>query len=394
MTPLLAPFPYFGGKRSVTDLIWARLGRPRQYIEPFCGSAAVLFGAPSTASLEVINDWNGFIANFWRAIKYDFMAVVHAADYPISHIDMGARHKWLMAQRGRLGVELQDPNWPGDAKVAGWWLWGQCSWIGSGWCDWGKEGLAVEPQSEVQAEGPIPLLGNAGRGIQAIGQIPYLSGPGMGVQAVGKVPLLGNAGRGVQAIGKIPQISDPGRGVQAIGQIPQISDPGRGVQALSRIPETEAESEILTSGGRTAKVWLKQLADRLERVRVTHGDWHRCLNHHYGGEDGTAVFLDPPYRAYEGLYGSGAVADEVEKWAFENPKTRVVLCGHLGDYPTLSDWDCVQWKRPGATYSGKKTTDKEAMWFSPACEPAWNLGDAFEGMFSSDDPDESLLEDE
>ena len=57
-----APFPYFGGKRDIARDVWARLGRPKQYIEPFCGSAAMLLAAPAPASLEVVNDINGFIA--------------------------------------------------------------------------------------------------------------------------------------------------------------------------------------------------------------------------------------------------------------------------------------------------------------------------------------------
>jgi hypothetical protein len=69
----------------------------------------------------------------------------------------------------------------------------------------------------------------------------------------------------------------------------------------------------------------------LERVRIVHGDWSRCLNNHFGGDD-TAVFLDPPYRAYERLYGGGSpVADEVEKWARENGHLRIALCGHRGE---------------------------------------------------------------
>ena len=52
MKNLIAPFPYFGGKRSVAADVWARLGAPKQYIEPFCGSAAVLLAAPRAASLE------------------------------------------------------------------------------------------------------------------------------------------------------------------------------------------------------------------------------------------------------------------------------------------------------------------------------------------------------
>ena len=292
---LRAPFPYFGGKRDVASLIWERLGLVRQYIEPFCGSAAVLLAAPRPASLEVVGDMNGFLANFWRATKFQPAEVALEADYPVSHIDLGARHVWLMGQRDRLGAELQDPLWPGDARVAGWWLWGQCCWIGSGWCEW-------------------------------LGKVPHAGNAGMGVQALGKVPHAGNAGRG----------------------------------------------DLLTSSGRTAWRWLHELAERLERVRVVHGAWDRCLNNHYGAES-TAVFLDPPYRAYESLYGASGqetpVADQVETWACENPQLRVAVCGHLGDYPSLdaAGFEAVPWTRKRLTYSGSQTTDKEAIWFSPAC---------------------------
>jgi DNA adenine methylase len=289
-----SPFPYFGGKRTVAAAVWARLGSPKQYIEPFCGSAAVLLAAPRPAALEVVCDGSGFIANFWRAVKHQPAAVAEWADYPVSHIDLGARHGWLMAQRDRIGAEMQDPDWPGDAKVAGWWLWGQCCWIGSGWCDW-------------------------------FGQIPHAGNAGMGVQAIGQIPHAGNAGRGADA--------------------------------------------LLTSCGRTAWAWLHRIADRLERVRVTHGDWSRCLNNHFGGDD-TAVFLDPPYRSYEAVYGkAGAVADAVEAWARANEHLRIALCGHQGDY-ALDGWDAVEWSRGRLTYSGGQTTDRECVWYSPACLPA------------------------
>ena len=296
MSDLLAPFPYFGGKRSVASEIWERFGQVAQYIEPFCGSAAVLLAAPHRASLEVVCDGSGFIANFWRAVKHQPATVAQWADYPVSHIDLGARHVWLMAQRERIGAELHDPDWAGDAKVAGWWLWGQCCWIGSGWCDWFKTG-------------------------------------------------------------KVPHASDAGMGVQAAGQVPHASNAGRGYDAL------------LTSSGRVAWQWLHRLADRLERVRVVHGDWSRCLNNHYGG-DGTAVFLDPPYRAFSALYGSGeCVADAVARWAAENAHLRIALCGHQGDY-NLPGWSVVDWSRGKFTYGGSSTTDREAVWYSPACHGA------------------------
>jgi hypothetical protein len=305
-----SPFPYFGGTRTVAAAVWARLGSPAQYIEPFCGSAAVLLACPRPAALEVVCDGSGFIANFWRAVKHQPAAVAEWADYPVSHIDLGARHGWLMAQRDRIGAEMQDPDWPGDAKVAGWWLWGQCCWIGSGWCDW---------------FGKIPHASDAGMGVQAIGQIPHASDAGMGVQAIGQIPHAGNAGMGADA--------------------------------------------LLTSCGRTAWAWLHRIADRLERVRVVHGDWSRCLNNHFGGDD-TAVFLDPPYRSYEALYGkAGAVADAVESWARENEHLRIALCGHRDDYK-LAGWDAVEWSRGRLTYSGGQTTDSECVWYSPACLPA------------------------
>lgn len=136
---LRAPFPYFGGKSGIAELVWYAFGEVKQYIEPFCGSAAVLLGNPKPASLEVAGDVNCYIANFWRAVKYQPDAVAERADYPVSHIDLAARHRWLVdpERTAELARGLADPEWPGDAQIAGWWCWGQCAWIGSGWCDSG-----------------------------------------------------------------------------------------------------------------------------------------------------------------------------------------------------------------------------------------------------------------
>lgn len=46
MTGLAAPFPWFGGKRKVAPEVWAALGDPDNYIEPFAGSLAVLLNRP------------------------------------------------------------------------------------------------------------------------------------------------------------------------------------------------------------------------------------------------------------------------------------------------------------------------------------------------------------
>ena len=162
---LIAPFPIFGGKRTVTADVWKRLGTPKQYIEPFCGSAAMLLAARKPAALEVVCDMNGFIANFWRAVKYQPDEVARWADYPVSHIDMGAAHVWLMEQRPHIAEMLHDIEWQGDAKSAGRWLYGQCCWIGSGWCDWERE----SPPREQCGEGrpshrESPPRGRCGEG--------------------------------------------------------------------------------------------------------------------------------------------------------------------------------------------------------------------------------------
>jgi hypothetical protein len=62
----------------------------------------VLLAAPRPAALEVVCDASGFIANFWRAVKNQPAAVAEAADYPVSHIDLGGR-RWRIAGPGLAG---------------------------------------------------------------------------------------------------------------------------------------------------------------------------------------------------------------------------------------------------------------------------------------------------
>jgi hypothetical protein len=340
-----APFPWFGGKSAVAAVVWRRLGSPRQYIEPFCGSAAILLAAPAVASLEVIGDANCYVANFWRALKLQPDAVIAAQDYPVSHIDLFARHRWLTepARVATLRDSLLDPEWPGDAKIAGWWLWGQCCWIGSGWCD-----PARTPSGD--GMGKIPRTTEGGIGIRAkpprdIGHIPFVGNPGMGAQKMtaGKIPHVGDAGRGTQRI--------------TLGKVPHSGNPGRGTQTIA--------AEASAAG------WLRALADRLARVRIIHGDWSRCLHlsHNYDEGD-VAVFLDPPYPEFEKLYGSESepVAHAVAAWARDRGHLRIALCGHRGDYD-MPGWTILDWTRPRSTQGSTATRDAECIWFSPGCLP-------------------------
>ncbi len=68
-------------------------------------------------------------------------------------IDRDAR-KWP-GGAARMELVKTDPFFY-DPQVAGWWVWGLCSWIGSGWCAQRRNGDQPEQ---------IPHLGNAGMGI-------------------------------------------------------------------------------------------------------------------------------------------------------------------------------------------------------------------------------------
>lgn len=143
---LKAPYPYFGGKSAVASEIWKRLGDVPNYVEPFFGSGAVLLARPEEHlqrnRIETVNDKDGMISNFWRAVRYDGRAVAGYADWPVNENDLHARHVWLVGQKDSLTTRLEgDPDFY-DAKCAGWWVWGMSCWLGSGFCS-GKGGWSV-----------------------------------------------------------------------------------------------------------------------------------------------------------------------------------------------------------------------------------------------------------
>jgi site-specific DNA-adenine methylase len=95
---LKAPFPWFGGKSRVIDLVWDRFGDVDNYVEPFAGSLAVLLGRPTSAQTETVNDIDCYLANFWRALSFDPEGLTEHADWPVNEADLHARHLWLVNQ--------------------------------------------------------------------------------------------------------------------------------------------------------------------------------------------------------------------------------------------------------------------------------------------------------
>lgn len=56
-----------------------------------------------------------------------------ADDILVHNCDLHARHRWLQDQAAFRERIHADPDFY-DAKIAGWWVWGICAWIGPGWC--------------------------------------------------------------------------------------------------------------------------------------------------------------------------------------------------------------------------------------------------------------------
>src|SRR5580692_8324035 len=217
---LKAPFPWFGGKSKVSALVWEQFGQVANYVEPFFGSGAVLLGRPDVPNIETINDRDCFVANFWRALQHDPESVAAHADNPVNEADQHARHLWLVNNAEFQERMKTDPLYY-DTMVAGWWVWGQCIWIGSGWC--GNAGTGVHRTR--------PHLGNAGTGVHR------------------KRAHLGNAGKGVNR------------------QLPHLGDAGTGKTCASDPTWATRRGQLMD--------YMRTLAERLRLVRVCCGDWSR-----------------------------------------------------------------------------------------------------------------------
>ena len=341
-----APFVWFGGKRKVASQVWEALGDVDNYVEPFAGSLAVLLGRPHDLSdgsrrAETVNDADGMLANFWRAVSLDPERVAHYADYPVNEVDLFARHLWLVNEgRSRLleGME-SDPEWF-DAKIAGWWVWGINAWIGSGWCS-GTGPWTHAGDGTIQAR---PHLGNAGQGVNR--QRPHLGNAGQGVNR--QLPHLGNAGR-------------------------------------AGFNNLEYRTEGITA-------YFVALANRLRDTRVCCGDWSRVVTNgalSFGAQVG--VFLDPPYLGdvrTADLYAvdDHHIAHEVRQWCLDNgdnPRYRIVLAGYTTEHDHLmpDTWRRVFWSSSAAyqtTGSADRAANgdttgnlgnrhKECLWLSPGC---------------------------
>ena len=321
--PLAAPFPYFGGKRRASPIVWRALGDPAGYVEPFAGSAAVLLARPAFKGrrTETINDADGWLVNVWRALQLSPAEVAHHAAGPVTEIDYHARLAWLQERRTPdLVAWLEGDPEAHDPKAAAWWLYVTACGIGDPF-------------------GPGPWRVIDGR-----------------LQDTRELPHLGDAGQGVNR--KLPHLGDAGKGVNR--ELPHLGDAGQGERLAH---------------------YFNRIAHRLASVRIACGDWQRVVQpsvHRAGtGGDGTrAIFLDPPYATSGDLYAasSDGIAEAAREWCMTAPDTlRIILCGYDNEHDTLlgRGWTVQEGKAGrGAGYSTNAANGRrERLWMSPACIP-------------------------
>lgn len=316
MTNLRAPFPWFGGKSRAASLIWERFGDVANYVEPFAGSLAVLLARPHIPRIETVNDLDCHVSNFWRAVAAAPDEVERFCDWPVNEADLHARHLWLVQNLpSHRECMMTDPDYF-DAKIAGWWVWGLCQWIGTGWC------------AERMPTKQLPHVGNAGRGVHR------------------KLPSVGNAGRR-EAKRLTGHVASEHVDMSLTDWIQALSNRLRRVRVCcgdwSRILGSGATSSLL----------------RMFPNDATCG-----------------IFLDPPYDDSEDVYSEGnRISLDVHAWAIangDNPLFRIALCGYEGEHDMPSSWECVPWKAKGGYGSQRKdgTNDnakRERIWFSPHC---------------------------
>lgn len=317
MTLLKAPFPYFGGKSRIAAEVWSRFGTVKNYVEPFFGSGAVLLARPGhDFGIETVNDKDGLVANFWRAVTADPDAVAHHADWPAIENDLHARHAWLVGQKDSLQERLEgDPDYF-DAKIAGWWVWGMACWIGGEFCS-GKG-----PWQVVEAEdGTRRLL--------------RLESKGQGVYR--KRLHLGGDGQGVQKQSMANGLTDWMRSL---------------AKRLQRVRVCCGD-------------WLRVCGPTVTTKQGLTGVFLDPPYHHAGRD--------------KGLYRQEmSCADAVRDWAISqgnNRLFRIALCGYEGEHALPKGWKVFAWKTQGGMSNqskrkearGKANRDQERIWFSPHC---------------------------
>lgn len=317
MMVLKAPFPWFGGKSRVAKFVWEAFGEVDNYVEPFFGSGAVLLASSYIPKVETINDIDGFVCNFWRAVRNAPLEVAKHIDWPCIESDLHARHAILVGLRGSLTEKLEgDPEFFG-AKIAGWWAWGASVWLGREWCS-GKGAWGIVFDEDKQHNILTKTHTND-----------------VGIQR--QIPFLGNTGRGI-----------------------------------FRTTNPSVDDYMLALSNRLKRVrvccgdWTRVVTPA---VTTRHGVTSIFLDPPYSSEtrrDKSVYAMD-----------STSVSLKVQRYCISsscNPRIKIALCGYGNEHDMLCEkygWSVIRWKPNGGFSNTNKSegsgSRQECIWFSPNC---------------------------
>lgn len=303
---LFPPFTYFGGKRKIARAVWQRFddGVPN-YIEPFAGGLAVLLGRNMAGCRnfrpyhELVNDSNGLLVNFWRAVQFgDIEKLVQLGDYPSQEKELILWREELFKNAAALHANLQKLDFY-DLELAGRTLYVLRNWIGGGALD-----------AEINVEQKMPRAKRSGwQGGSAKFHLDFIKA------------------------------------------------------RLKHVITYCNDWNVVFSDG-----WERPLASRTQTTN----------------SGTTAVFLDPPYLDYTGVYEKYPALAELSKnaaeaaraWAIErtgDEKFRIAYCGYRYQHDQYfpASWQRFAWKGAGYANQGDKAAaenaKEEMIWFSPSC---------------------------
>jgi DNA adenine methylase len=127
---VMAPFIWPGGKGNLVKWIVQYIPYGRIYVEPFAGAASVFWHLPKPFAVEVLNDLDRDVINFYRTLKdsYKFEILFHKiVSTPYARIEFGRAIQMLKApdvndidkawaffvrqNQGINGIGLSESNW-------------------------------------------------------------------------------------------------------------------------------------------------------------------------------------------------------------------------------------------------------------------------------------------
>ena len=95
-----APLTYYGGKQQLAKTILGLIPEHRLYCEPFLGGAAIFF-AKEPSKVEIVNDTNGELINFYEVLQRDYTALEKEVAISL-HSRKLHTHAWVVYQTPEL----------------------------------------------------------------------------------------------------------------------------------------------------------------------------------------------------------------------------------------------------------------------------------------------------